>query len=78
MAQLEDLKPNAAIRGILPNGLVTVVNVQWHGSAALELTYKTPEGRSRTNFSIGMTSRELKLWNRVAPGASMEMVSSSG
>ncbi len=45
MAQLEDLKPNAAVRGILPNGLVTVVNVQWHGSAALELTYKTPEGR---------------------------------
>ncbi len=45
MAQLEDLKPNAAVRGILPNGLVTVVNVQWHGSAALELTYKTPEGK---------------------------------
>lgn len=45
MAQLEDLKPNASIRGILPNGLVTVVNVQWHGSAALELTYKTPEGK---------------------------------
>jgi SNF2 family DNA or RNA helicase len=45
MAQLEDLKPNTAVRGILPNGLVTVVNVQWHGSAALELTYKTPEGR---------------------------------
>jgi SNF2 family DNA or RNA helicase len=45
MAQLEDLKPSASIRGILPNGLVTVVNVQWHGSAALELTYKTPEGK---------------------------------
>ena len=45
MAQLEDLKPNASVRGILPNGLVTVVNVQWHGSAALELTYKTPEGK---------------------------------
>src|SRR5580698_4928835 len=45
MAQLEDLKPNAAVRGILPNGLVTVVGVQWHGSAAIELTYKTPEGK---------------------------------
>ncbi len=45
MAQLEDLKPNASVRGILPNGLVTVVSVQWHGSAAIELTYKTPEGR---------------------------------
>src|SRR5258708_23909016 len=45
MARLEDLKPNASVRGILPNGLVTVVSVQWHGSAEIELTYKTPEGR---------------------------------
>lgn len=45
MAQLEDLKPNASVRGILPDGLVTVVSVHWHGSAALELTYKTPEGK---------------------------------
>ena len=61
MAQLEDLKPNAVVRGILPNGSVTVVNVQWHGSAALELTYKTPEGKVATNCSTGMMSRELKL-----------------
>jgi len=45
MTKLEDLKPNASVRGILPNGLVTVVSVQWHGSAALELTYKSPEGK---------------------------------
>lgn len=45
MASLEDLKPNASVRGILPNGQVTVVQVHWHGSAAVELTYKTPEGK---------------------------------
>src|SRR6202140_4231066 len=45
MSKLEDLKPNASVRGILPNGLITVVSVQWHGSAALELTYKTAEGK---------------------------------
>jgi SNF2 family DNA or RNA helicase len=45
MSLLEDLKPAAAVKGILPNGLVTVVSVQWHGSEALELTYKTPEGK---------------------------------
>ncbi|MDE0101259.1 MAG: helicase-related protein [Bryobacterales bacterium] len=43
--RLEDVQPNAALRGILADGLVTVVNVQWFGSAALELTYKTPAGR---------------------------------
>jgi SNF2 family DNA or RNA helicase len=42
--RLEDLQPNAALRGILPDALVTVVSVQWFGSVALELTYKTPGG----------------------------------
>src|ERR1700686_1728322 len=45
MSKLEDLKPNASVRGILPNGLITVVSVQWHGSAALELTYKDAAGK---------------------------------
>ena len=45
MSKLEDLQPNAAVRGILPDCLVTVVNVQWFGSEALELTYKTPTGQ---------------------------------
>src|SRR5881296_2387139 len=45
MSKLEELRPNAAVRGILPDALVTVVNVQWYGSEALELTYKTPAGK---------------------------------
>ena len=43
--RLEDLQPNAALRGILNDSLVTVVSVQWFGSAALELTYKTAAGK---------------------------------
>ncbi len=45
MARLEDLRPHAAVRGILPNGTVTVVSVQWFGTQAVELTYKDPTGR---------------------------------
>src|SRR6266702_1485498 len=45
MIRLEDLQPSAAVRGILPDCLVTVVGVQWFGSEALELTYKDPAGR---------------------------------
>jgi SNF2 family DNA or RNA helicase len=45
MAKLEDLKPNASVRGVLPDCLVTVVTVQWFGSEALELTYKDPAGK---------------------------------
>ena len=43
--KLEDLQPNTAVKGILADSTVTGVNVQWFGSAALELTYKTPTGK---------------------------------
>ncbi len=45
MARLEDLKNGASVRGILPDCLVTVVDVKWHGSAVVELVYKDPAGR---------------------------------
>lgn len=43
--RLEDLKPQTIVRGVLPDCTVTVVNVQWFGTDALELTYKDPTGR---------------------------------
>lgn len=45
MIKLDDLQPNASVRGILPDCLVSVVGVQWFGSEALELTYKDPAGK---------------------------------
>jgi SNF2 family DNA or RNA helicase len=45
MIKLEELQTNTSVRGILPDTLVTVVTVQWFGSEALELTYKTPTGK---------------------------------
>jgi hypothetical protein len=44
MTTLENLQPNATLRGILPDALVTVVNVQRFGSEALDLTDKEPDG----------------------------------
>ncbi len=52
MSKLEELRPNAAVRGILPDALVTVVNVQWFGSEALELTYKNPDGQGGKRTSL--------------------------
>src|SRR4051794_34261989 len=43
--KLEELTPSTAVRGIVPDSAVTVVSAQWFGSNALELTYKTTEGR---------------------------------
>jgi hypothetical protein len=42
---LEDHQPNPAVRGLLPDGTATVVSVQWHGSDALTLIYRSPAGR---------------------------------
>ena len=45
MARLEDLTRDASVRGILPDHLVTVVDIKWHGSNVVELTYKDGSGR---------------------------------
>jgi SNF2 family DNA or RNA helicase len=43
--KLEDLQPNASVCGIVPDGQVSVISIQWFGSDALELTYKTRTGK---------------------------------
>ena len=43
--KLEDLQPDATVRGIVPDGTVTVVSVQWHGSDALTLIYRPASGQ---------------------------------
>lgn len=45
MATLEELIRGSAVNGILPNAMVTVVDVRWIGTAAVELTYKDAAGR---------------------------------
>ena len=45
MARLEDLTRDASVKGVLPDGLVTVVDIKWHGSAVAKLTYKDAAGR---------------------------------
>ena len=45
VARLEDLTRGASVRGVLPDGLVTVVDVRWYGTAVVELTYKDATGR---------------------------------
>jgi len=51
MARLEDLVRGSQVKGILPDSLVTVVDLQWHGDGAIELTYKDATGRPRKNTS---------------------------
>lgn len=45
MAQLEDITRGASVRGILPDGLVSIVDVKWIGTVAIEVTYKDAAGK---------------------------------
>ena len=82
MTRLEDLQPNAAVRGILPDALVTVVSVQWFGSEALELTYKDA-GRARSANELLYRHDEPRLeiveqgrpWSFDGDGALFRLVS---
>ncbi len=79
--QLEQLQTNAAIRGILPDALVTVVSVQWFGSEALELTYKTPTGKVANELLYRHDEPRLDLveqgrpWSFDGAGALFRLVS---
>jgi hypothetical protein len=45
VARLRNLIKGAAIKGVLPDQIVTVVDVQWHGSNAITRTYRAAAGR---------------------------------
>ncbi len=78
---LEDLKPNASIRGILPDSLVTVVSVQWFGSEAVVLTYKSATGKVADQLVYRHDEPNLEIvelgrpWSFDGDGAMFRLVS---
>ena len=81
MLKLEQLQNNTAIRGIVPDALVTVINVQWFGSEALELTYKTTSGKVANELIYRHDEPRLELveqgrpWSFDGDGALFRLVS---
>jgi superfamily II DNA or RNA helicase len=79
--KLEDLTPDAAVRGILPNSLVTVVNIAWHGSEALTLVYRTPSGEVAQEILYRHDEPRLEMieagrpWSFDGDGALFRLVS---
>ncbi len=80
MARLEDLRPNAVLRGILPDCAVTLINVQWFGSEAVEITYKDPGGRLGSEILYRDKEASLELveagrpWSFDGDGALFRLV----
>jgi SNF2 family DNA or RNA helicase len=81
MTTLEDLRPEATVRGIVPDAGVTVVSVKWYGSEALEVTYKTPEGRVANELLYRDDEPRLEIveqgrpWSFDGDGATFRLVS---
>jgi SNF2 family DNA or RNA helicase len=79
--KLEELQSNADVRGIIPDALVSVVNVQWFGSEALELTYKTPSGKVANELLYRHDEPRLEIveqgrpWSFDGDGALFRLVS---
>ncbi|MDZ4722311.1 MAG: helicase-related protein [candidate division Zixibacteria bacterium] len=79
--KLEQLQQHAAIRGIVPDATVVVVNVQWYGSEALELTYKTSTGKVANELLYRHDEPRLELvehgrpWSFDGDGALFRLVS---
>jgi superfamily II DNA or RNA helicase len=45
MTKLEHITRGSSVRGILPEGLATILDVKWLGTVAIEVTYKDSAGR---------------------------------
>jgi superfamily II DNA or RNA helicase len=81
MSKLENLKPSASVKGILPDCLVSVVSVQWFGSEALELTYKGPTGKVANELLYRHDENRIEVaeqgrpWSFDGDGASFRLVS---
>ena len=65
--RLEEIQQRCALQGVHPDGPVTVVNVQWYGSDALELTYKTSGGKVGNELLYRQDESRLELVSRGRP-----------
>lgn len=81
MARLEDITRGATIKGILPDELVTVVDVKWIGSGVVELTYKDSVGNPRNELVYRDHEPTLEIiaagkpWSFTGDGALFRLVS---
>jgi superfamily II DNA or RNA helicase len=81
MMRLEDLTKGATVKGILPNQLVTVVDVKWFGSDVVELTYKDASGRPDNELLYRDREPTLEIvtqdrpWSFNADGSLLRLVS---
>jgi SNF2 family DNA or RNA helicase len=81
MTHLEDLTRGAQVKGLRPDGPVTIVDAKWHGTACVELTYKDIAGRPHTELVFRDRESSLEVatsgqaWSFDADGGLLRLVS---
>jgi len=65
--RLADLIPDTVIRGVLPNGLVTVTSVKWYGSECVEIVYKDAKGQVDNQIVYRDQMAELEIVDEGRP-----------
>ncbi len=66
---LESLKQGAQVKGILPNTTVTIIQVEWHGSDIVEVTYRNPSGKVAQELLFRDREADLEVISAGAPWA---------
>ena len=67
MARLEDLTEGAIVQGIIPREPVTVITSRWHGSACLEVFYKTNRGQTGERIVLREDEPSLEIVSKSLP-----------
>ncbi len=67
MSRLEEITRGAVVKGVLPDGFVTAVDVNWIGSAAIDLTYKDSQGRLGSELLYRDREPELEILESGTP-----------
>ncbi len=79
--RLEELQARCVVDGVHPDGPITVVSVEWHGSEAVELTFKSATGAVDSQLLYRDNETDLRLveqgraWSFDGDGATFRLVS---
>lgn len=60
-ATLEGLTPGVRVLGVLPDRAVTVVQIEWHGTSAITLTYRDDAGRVASEILFREAEERLEV-----------------
>ena len=81
MTTLEQLKPGQQLRGLAPDTLATLIQVQWHGANAVTVVFRRDDGSLGQQLLYRQDEAKLELveaerrWSFSSDGATLRLVS---